>query len=277
MSKTSKQAETDATFDKTGFADRRAKSSNQKPEPVSDKLNLIRAANSSDGDRHHSVDADDYSANATANPERQLGPRTVDGNQAKWAAGYTKVGGKHITADGLVSRRGYRRIIPGITQQEREWLEEHTSKLREIAKRVLHGRNGTIFQKCVINPLLGERKSSVEEMAAQFNIKPKRVYNIIDKCKDKVLREYNQQRRGSPGKENTVVCRICGRPESSKEICPRGHYGACDRRSYGFRWGGYDGFHTDLRPWREDEAMMRLARVQTERWENKYGPKRRTK
>jgi len=44
-------------------------------------------------------------------------------------------------------------------------FRQHTWILQKIAKQVLHGRNATIFEKCVINPLLGEPKSGVEDVA----------------------------------------------------------------------------------------------------------------
>ena len=242
-----KDAENNTVFDKTEFADRRAKSIDQKSTLELDKLNLLRTANSiSAGGGKHGVDHDDYSSGSDAS--KQPGPRTIEGYETKWAAGQTKVGGKHVAADGLVSRLGHRRIIPGITEEEREWLEVHTWRLQEIAKQVLHGRNATIFEKCVINPLLGEPKSSVERVAAQFNIKPKRVYNIIDKCEEKVLREYNRQRQGRPQEEKSAVCSICRRPVSSNAICPRGNYGDCEHRFPSGPpnqvWG--NGLHHDL-------------------------------
>jgi hypothetical protein len=41
-----------------------------------------------------------------------ISAKTVEGFEAKRAAGFFKVAGRHVAADGLVSRRGYRRIIP---------------------------------------------------------------------------------------------------------------------------------------------------------------------
>src|SRR5262249_23633373 len=60
---------------------------------------------------------------ALISPRGKRGWDREPGYEAKWAAGQTKFGGKHVPADGLVSRRGYRRVFPGITQEEREWLE----------------------------------------------------------------------------------------------------------------------------------------------------------
>jgi len=250
----------------------------QEPPPESDKLNLINTVNSSGGDQHHSVDADDYSADSVANPEQQPGPKTIDGKEAANAAGYTKVAGKHVAADGLVSRRGYRRILP--ESRNREEIEGDLEKLDEIAKQVLRGRNATIFEKCVIRPLEdGSRRPPVEEVAAQFNIEDKRVYKILDKCWDKISGALPRFKAGAPLTEasGSPLCSICGRHESSKTICPRGHYGGCDRRSYGFRhFFGAGRLHHDLHLPSEDEARMtRFAEEQSEKWEQNYGPKRK--
>ena len=99
----------------------------------------------------------------------------VGATEAKLAAGFTKIGGKHVAADGLVSRRGYRRIIPN-AGTDPDWLEYRAEQLAEIASKVLHGRNATIFEARVIAPLKGLPKWSVEDLAKQFGVTPKRIY-----------------------------------------------------------------------------------------------------
>src|SRR5262249_44501478 len=148
-------------------------------------------------------------------------PRVVEGFEAKWAAGYIKDAGKTVAADGLVSRRGYRRILP--ESGNREEIENDLEKLDEIAKQVLHGRNATIFEKLVIKPLAdGVRKPPVEGVAAQFNVTPKRVYKILDTCWDKISKALPRFKAGAPLIEDSgpTMCSICGRSEFSNTMCP---------------------------------------------------------
>jgi hypothetical protein len=160
----------------------------QEPLPESDKLNLVTEAKAvSGGATDHFVGSDDYSANSSANLEDQSGSRSVAGYEAKWAAGYTKVGGKYIAADGLVSRGGFRRIIPEETDWDREKWAERAAELADAAGKILHGRNATIFEGRVLDPLRGRPKRSVDDLAAQFGIAPKRVYKIVERCSDRVM------------------------------------------------------------------------------------------
>src|SRR5262245_264726 len=57
-----------------------------------------------------------YSSGSDATAVKPLGPRTIEGYEAKWAAGHSKVGGRHVAADGLVARSGRRRILPDGSQ-----------------------------------------------------------------------------------------------------------------------------------------------------------------
>jgi hypothetical protein len=127
------------------------------------------------------------------------GSEALDARMADLAAG---------GVDGLVSKRGYRRIIPGATREEQEWIENNTQILRNIAKELFHGRNATVFERRFLNPLDGQPKASVGELAAQFNVTEKRIYNIEENCKRRVIEEY--QRRSAP-KSHGDKCPMCGR------------------------------------------------------------------
>jgi hypothetical protein len=111
--------------------------------------------------------------------------RSVEGFEEKWANGFTKVDGRHAPADGIVSRRGYRRIIPD-SGPGREWFEDRAEDLANIAKEVLRGRNATVFEGRVLNPLMGRPKRSIEELAEQFGRPTKRIYKILDECRDQI-------------------------------------------------------------------------------------------
>jgi hypothetical protein len=225
MSKISeKEAGDDAIFDKTAFADRRAQSVNQKSGPESDKLNLPRVAKSiSGGGTKHSVDFDDYSSgsDSSASPGKSP-PRTVAGFEDRRAAGYYKQAGKHVAADGLVSRLGYRRILPN-SGPDMALFEQRAEEVARLAKQVLHGRNATVFEGRVLDPLMGRSKRSVEELAAQFGVTSAKIHKITEKAKERVAAaiRYKQSKSLAP---EEPACPTCGRWYSRGwEPCRRGY------------------------------------------------------
>jgi hypothetical protein len=137
MSGKSKKQEKDDEY-LAGIGHNQGPAIDQEPVSESDKLNLVNGVNATGGDQHHSVEADDYSANSSDSLSGGRGG--IDGFEDRRASGFKKVDGRHVAADGLVSRRGLRRIIPGATREEQEWIEEHTWQLRELAKDMFHGR-----------------------------------------------------------------------------------------------------------------------------------------
>ena len=223
-----KDAEDNTVFDKTEFADRRAKSIDRNSTPESDKLNLLRTANSiSAGGGKHGVDHDDYSSGSDATAVKPLGPRTIEGYEAKWAAGHSKVGGRHVAADGLVARSGRRRILPNepdVAWLEDAWLEDAAEKLGKIAKETLHGRNATVFEGRVLDPLMGRRKRSVEELAAQFGVTSAKIHKITEKAKERVAAAVIRYKQGKSLAPEEPACPTCGRWYSRGwEPCRRGY------------------------------------------------------
>jgi len=152
--------------------------------------------------------------------------------EAKYATGFSRQAGKHTAHTAPLTRGGRLKIFPESIDQDELYFD--LEKLGEIAKRKLHGRNATVFEKLVMKPLAdGTRHPPVKEVAAQLNIKERLVYKIRDKCWDIILREHNRrQQEKSQAGTSMRVCGICGKPDSSNEVCPRGNDGACDRRSY---------------------------------------------
>jgi hypothetical protein len=146
----------------------------------------------------------------------------------------------------------------------------------------LHGRNGTVFDRHGIEPLAnGTQHPPIEETAAQFNVAPKRVYKIIDKCWEKIREALPRFEEGRPllREERSPVCTICRRHESSDAICPRGHYGGCDRRGFNVCVGGKYELHHDLIPGEAEEAMQAKSwrdyvTEVFQKWEDAYGPSR---
>jgi hypothetical protein len=175
------------------FADN-APAIDQRSGPESDRGTLVKDTNavSRGGDTNQSVESEDYSANSDSQIAAARGG--IDRFEARRAAGFTKVDGKHVAADGLVSRRGYRKIIPEHlleTVWDREKWADRTAELADVAGKVLRGRNATIFEGRVLDPLKGRSKRSVEELAKQFGISTKRVYNIVERCSHRVMAALN--------------------------------------------------------------------------------------
>jgi hypothetical protein len=110
------------------------------------------------------------------------------GIEAKYATGFSRQAGKHTAHTGPLTRgSGRLKIFPESTDLGK--LYDDLEKLKKVAGQVLRGRNATIFEKLVIKPLEdGVRHPPVKEVADQFNIKDERVYKIVDKCKQKIMR-----------------------------------------------------------------------------------------
>ena len=107
------------------------------------------------------------------------------------AAGFYKKDGKHVSTDGLVSRRGYRRIVPaGLDEDGRdgELWADNAQQLAELYKQVLRGRNATVFENLVIKPLLGQKGMTVAELARRFGVDEDRIY----RCKYDALQRINR-------------------------------------------------------------------------------------
>ena len=73
------------------------------------------------------------------------------------------------------------------TVWDREKWADRTAELADAVGKVLRGRNATIFEGRVLDPLRGRPKRSVDDLAAQFGITTKRVYKIVERCSDRVI------------------------------------------------------------------------------------------
>lgn len=147
--------------------------------------------------------------------------------EERQAAGFTKVAGKHIPADGLVSRRGQRRILPD-GGPDLDWLEWREEQLEEIVKQTLHGRDATIFRRRVIE------NGSVEDLAREFNVTPHEIYKRTEKSKNRVIaaarKAFGKSEAANGQKDNERalqeawgrVCAECGRPWILcwPDVCP---------------------------------------------------------
>jgi hypothetical protein len=174
--------------------------------------------------------------------------------EAKWASGHTRVAGKHVTNPGLLTCDGRAKILPESLSAEQldEWTEQ-AEEFAKVAKQVLHGRNATIFEHRVLNPMLGQPGRPVDDLAAQFNVAAKRIYKLEAQALKKVQAAVLRHKQGKSLKDERA-CIICGRTDSDGTMCPRGNYGpasckwqegAVSRATW--RYFGF-GLHHDLRP-----------------------------
>jgi len=211
----------DTIFGKTAFANRHLKSLDQKPTPESDGGTLV---NTSAFSTMHSPDSDDYTAGS--NSEIARGRGGIEGFEDRQASGFKRVAGRHVAADGLVSRRGNRRIIPDHlleTVWDRDKWADRTAELADVAGKIFHGRNATIFEGRVLDPLMGKPKLPAVDLAKQFGIKTKLVYKIEKRCWDRVEAALNAPSQRMDAKRfiaakkeldkwaESQKCSVCGR------------------------------------------------------------------
>ena len=128
----------------------------------------------------------------------------------KWAAGFTKVDGRYVPADGLVNSKGRRLVFPDGGPDAAE-LDDWTDRLEVVAKQVLHGRNATVFEGRVLDPLMGRRKRSVEELAAQFGVTSAKIHKITEKAKERVAAAVRRYKQGKSLAPEEPACPTCGR------------------------------------------------------------------
>jgi hypothetical protein len=153
----------------------------------------------------------------------------LDALKARWATGFSKTNGRHVARDGLVSARGYRRIV-----HDAGWVDDwDVDALEDLALSVLHGRNATIFEAHMLGPLRGKPKRSVESLAKQFGVGTKRIYKILGECRRRLEAERDKRAaaRLAAGAANFEMCGLCQREVSlahRPSICGRciGHYGS---------------------------------------------------
>jgi hypothetical protein len=90
-------------------------------------------------------------------------------------------------ADGLVSRGGYRRVLPDTDDVlDAELWAENAERLADLAKQHLRGRNATVFEGLLVNPLLGRGGRTVQELAAQFGVSSERIYRVMYDAKQRI-------------------------------------------------------------------------------------------
>jgi hypothetical protein len=156
--------------------------------------------------------------------------------ESKWAAGFRRIGGKRIAADGLVSRGGFRRILPDQQDDGDDLKLERVEKVQEIAAELLRGRTATVFENLVVAPLQGQAGATVEALAKQFGVSLDRIYKIKHGGRRKVAEKIAAMQRGAsvdgrpPCYEMTTVeeafehskpCGVCGRVFIFNSDCQR--------------------------------------------------------
>jgi hypothetical protein len=119
--------------------------------------------------------------------------------EAKLASGFARQAGKHTAYSGPLTRGGRLKVFDEeVSAEELEEWGDRAGEAIELAKKLFHGRTATILDGRLINPLRGQPRRSVEDLAAQFGIKAKQVYKIEDVAKRRLLAALKQQPEDSP-------------------------------------------------------------------------------
>jgi hypothetical protein len=140
----------------------------------------------------------------------------LDRHEARQAAGYEKIAGKHQPVDGLVARSGNRRILPEDDDPQTRLIL--AAKLKELIPEVLHGKHATIFEALVLNPLYGKPKKTAEELAIQFGRPRAHIDRCLYKAKRKIEEAVADRMAAAEAKRKALDETAC----RDAKLCPRG-------------------------------------------------------
>jgi hypothetical protein len=104
----------------------------------------------------------------------------------------------------LVSRRGYRRIIPN---DESQWeRQELTLQALRLAKKVLRGKEQTIFIRKLVDPLLDQPRITFAKLAKEMGCSTAQAHKLLHRAKDKIAREWElEQAREQKRLKNIIA------------------------------------------------------------------------
>jgi len=157
--------------------------------------------------------------------------------EAKQATGFVKKFGKHAAVSGITDRSGRLKLLASQTEEEVWAAEISRHELIEIAERVLHGRNATVFDGLVLRPIRGLSKRTVDDLAMQFGVDHARIYRIKNDCIDRIKKEIAKTKPVAPTQTSRYrdggnvfeTCERCNREyplslwPSRRSVC-RGNY-----------------------------------------------------
>lgn len=134
-------------------------------------------------------------------------------------------------------------------------------ELERVSRDVLSGRNATVWESLVLDPLRGKAKRTPEELAEQFRVSAARIYRIKNRANDKVRRGLQSASRTRPVKP-TMPPIMLDFMDGGGERCA-----VCN---HGFRWTSAalcNGIFGDGRPrseclrtrWRMKELLLATA------------------
>ncbi len=214
-------------------------------------------------------------------------PAGAAGYEAKAASGFARRAGKHVAWSGPLQRNGRAKVFNEETEHEAWLAEQNTHELIEIAERVLHHRNATVFDGLVLAPIRKLPGRTVDSLAAQFGVDAARIYRIKNDCVARIKSELGKARAAPeaprlwgppPASEVSETCTICRRdyPLSAwpkqKPIC-HGHFGSRPHPGGDIhpdcliarRTAMWDAIKTDMTPERRAELAAQLrAKLQAQ-------------
>ena len=145
-------------------------------------------------------------------------PDKISKFENRRVSGFDRIGGKWSKADGLISRGGYRRILP--ESRSDSWLLDYQiEELEDVAKEVLRERWATVFESLVLDPLRGKPGKTIDDLARQFGVSAEQISRIKYKCKLRVEGELDARREAFAKKnapEADETCEVCGRTYGAK-------------------------------------------------------------
>jgi hypothetical protein len=141
------------------------------------------------------------------------------------AAGHTKIAGKHVSADGLVSRRGYRRVVPEALLRDNMERDYQIDELKRLAELALRGRNRSIFIRNVVEPLEGLPGVTYRELADQYGISITKIHRIIGDCHMRIAQALECERRAAVVADGCPTCGFRIKDCANDLPCDRGYRG----------------------------------------------------
>ena len=135
------------------------------------------------------------------------------------AAGFTKIKGKHVVVDGLVSRDGNRRILP--ESHDYEWIDLKRSACKGLLARC-SGPSSTGIRGVSNRTAARRHKNSGADAGRETRGLADENYKDLERAKVQVMKAF---KRKAPETANEPSCPTCGRKydRDNWAACKRGY------------------------------------------------------
>ena len=181
--------------------------------------------NSGFDDRHESERPLAPKGGGKAEAEHVHRPGQISKVEEYRVAGHVKLAGKHVSADGLVSRSGRRRIAPEDLLRDNAERDWQIDELKRLAKKALRGRNATVFRRSVLEPLEGIAGATYRQLADQFGCSITTIHRIIGTCHMRIAEALEAERKAVVGVDRCPTCGFVYGDSPNELPCARGYAG----------------------------------------------------